>query len=94
MALVARLAVPLESAASTIAIRLDDSGREMTMHVVDPFGLTSRADDETTDGVMTTTTPAFVRLVYGRLGPDHPASSMELVGAVTLEQLRTVFPGF
>jgi hypothetical protein len=35
---------------------------------------------------------AFIRLVYGRLDPDHPATSVAGDSAL-LEQLRAVFPG-
>jgi uncharacterized protein (TIGR03083 family) len=37
---------------------------------------------------------AFVRLVYGRLDPEHTPSGVELTGSVSLDKLRAVFPGF
>jgi uncharacterized protein (TIGR03083 family) len=36
---------------------------------------------------------AFLRLVYGRLDPDHTPSSVSLSG-IELDTLRTAFPGF
>ena len=36
---------------------------------------------------------AFVRLLYGRLDPDHTPTSVEADG-VDLDRLRTAFPGF
>jgi uncharacterized protein (TIGR03083 family) len=37
---------------------------------------------------------AFLRLVYGRLDDTHPAHGEVVADGVTLEALRTVFPGF
>jgi uncharacterized protein (TIGR03083 family) len=37
---------------------------------------------------------AGIRLISGRLGPDHTPEGTTVTGAVTLEQLRAVFPGF
>jgi uncharacterized protein (TIGR03083 family) len=35
-----------------------------------------------------------MRLVYGRLKPQYTPAGVEVTGNVTLDQLRTVFPGF
>lgn len=94
MALFGRLAVPLQTPASTLAVRLVDSGRELTLHLGEPMSLAPRSGGDACDGAMITTTAAFVRLIYGRSGPDLPSSSMELTGPVTMDALRTVFPGF
>jgi hypothetical protein len=37
---------------------------------------------------------SVVRLLAGRLDPDHTPSSVEVTGDVTLEELRGVFPGY
>ncbi|MEU4241826.1 maleylpyruvate isomerase family mycothiol-dependent enzyme [Actinoplanes sp. NPDC026619] len=37
---------------------------------------------------------AAIRLIYGRLRPEHTPADVEVTGNVTLDQLRTVFPGF
>lgn len=94
MALVARLATPVESAVSTLAVRLDDTGQELALSLGDPVSLADRSAGETPDATLTTTTPAFVRLIYGRLSADRTPTSIELVGPITLEHLRNVFPGF
>ncbi len=39
-------------------------------------------------------TPAFVRLVYGRLDPQPAPDTVTVTGAVSLDQLRKIFPGF
>jgi len=94
MALFARLAQPLEIAASTVSVQLVDSGRELTMRLGEPVGLTARSANDACDGAMTTTTAAFVRLIYGRSGPGIGPSSTQVTGPVTMETIRTAFPGF
>ncbi|WP_134765925.1 maleylpyruvate isomerase family mycothiol-dependent enzyme [Nocardioides sp. 1609] len=37
---------------------------------------------------------AFVRLLAGRLGPEHTPGDVEVAGNVTLDGLRAVFPGY
>jgi hypothetical protein len=37
---------------------------------------------------------AAVRLIAGRLGPEHTPPGVSVTGEVTLEQLRQVFPGY
>ena len=50
-------------------------------------------DDGSTDGVLRLPAEGFVRLVYGRLDDDHaPSVELEPRG-LTLDRLRSVFPG-
>jgi hypothetical protein len=49
-------------------------------------------EDGATDGELLLPTESFLRLVYGRLDPDH-TPPLELTGPVTLDELRAVFPG-
>jgi uncharacterized protein (TIGR03083 family) len=37
---------------------------------------------------------AFVRLLAGRLGPEHTPDDVEVTGNITLDGLRAVFPGY
>nr|WP_221377366.1 maleylpyruvate isomerase family mycothiol-dependent enzyme [Actinoplanes polyasparticus] len=53
----------------------------------------------TTDATPATATfdgplEAALRLLSGRLGPDHTPAGLQVTGNVTLDQLRTAFPGF
>jgi uncharacterized protein (TIGR03083 family) len=48
--------------------------------------------DDTTAASVSLPTEAFVRLVYGRLDPDHTPASTSVSG-VDLDLLRKVFPG-
>ena len=51
-----------------------------------------RRSDDTAAASLALPTEAFVRLVYGRLDPDHTPASVAADG-VDLDLLRTVFPG-
>ncbi len=55
-------------------------------------GLAPSSDDTTADAELTLPAEAFVRLVYGRLDPDHTPGSVEAKG-VDLDLLRRTFPG-
>jgi uncharacterized protein (TIGR03083 family) len=48
--------------------------------------------DDTDSPALTMPTEAFVRLVYGRLDPDHTPSTVTSSG-IDLDLLRSVFPG-
>ncbi|WP_436535346.1 maleylpyruvate isomerase family mycothiol-dependent enzyme [Actinoplanes sp. HUAS TT8] len=53
----------------------------------------------TTDDVPATATfdgplEAAIRLVYGRLSPEHTPAGVGVSGDITLDELRAVFPGF
>ncbi|TDO37396.1 maleylpyruvate isomerase family mycothiol-dependent enzyme [Paractinoplanes brasiliensis] len=51
---------------------------------------------EALDATATFTGPleAALRLLTGRLGPRYTADAVQVTGNVTLDELRTVFPGF
>ncbi|QFY07734.1 maleylpyruvate isomerase family mycothiol-dependent enzyme [Nonomuraea phyllanthi] len=46
------------------------------------------------DGTLTLPAEAWVRLVSGRLGPRHTPAAVTTTGAVDLDVLRAVFPGY
>lgn len=46
------------------------------------------------DGELNLPGEAWLRLVSGRLAPEHTPSDVELTGAVDLATLRAVFPGY
>jgi uncharacterized protein (TIGR03083 family) len=48
----------------------------------------------TTDNKLTLPAEALLRMTAGRLGPEHTPSSVTIVGDVTLDDLRKVFPGY
>jgi uncharacterized protein (TIGR03083 family) len=46
------------------------------------------------DGVLQLPTEALIRLVTGRLTPEHTPAGVEVTGALSIDELRAVFPGF
>lgn len=46
------------------------------------------------DAVLTTPTEAWLRLTSGRLAPEHTPPGVDVTGAVDLDTLRAVFPGY
>jgi uncharacterized protein (TIGR03083 family) len=70
-----------------------DPHRDLRLTVDDAVSI-EPADGAPTDGILHLPAEAFVRLVYGRLG-DSAAPSIVLEGdGLTLDRLRSVFPGF
>ncbi len=55
-------------------------------------GITPSSDDTDATAGLTLPAESFVRLVYGRLDPDHTPASVEARG-VDLDLLRSTFPG-
>lgn len=50
------------------------------------------ADDA--DAILTAPAESVIRLLAGRLGPAHTPDTVNLTGDLTLDQFRTVFPGY
>lgn len=78
-----------------VRVRIVTSGpaRDLALTVDDAVTI-DQWDGGSTDGVLRLPAEALVRLVYGRLDDKH-APPIELDSdAVTLDRLRSVFPGF
>lgn len=85
---VARAGKP-EAQARTLAIRTTDPERSFTLTTAPEVALTAGADGEPD---LSLPAEALLRLVYGRLDPDH--SPADLAQDPTIVALRPVFPGF
>ena len=48
----------------------------------------------TPDATLEIPAESWLRLVAGRLAPEHTPAGVSATGAVTLDQLRQIFPGF
>ena len=66
--------------------------RDFVVSVADPVSVEIPDPDASYDGAIDLPAEAFVRLVYGRLDPDHTPEVTES-GARGLADLRRVFPG-
>ena len=77
-----------------VSVEVRTTSPERAYHLdLGPTGVTlSPSLDDTDAAELSLPTEAFVRLVYGRLDPDHTPASVSATG-VDLDLLRTVFPG-
>ena len=93
-ALIGHLARPLESGPVSVDVQLSDVGRNLRLEVGESVSFDDVESGGNADGSLVIPTAAFVRLVYGRLGPEQTPDSVEATGSVSLDQLRQIFPGF
>ncbi len=76
----------------TEAVRLDVADSGYGLSITDQVSLLAPIHDPT--ATFSGPLEAAIRLLAGRLGPNHTPSDLEITGNTTLEHLRTVFPGF
>lgn len=78
-----------------LEIRTVRPERRLILAIDDKVSLSEPAEgDKPVDGTLDLPAAAFVRLVYGRLDPDHTPADVKTEGAADLDELRRVFPGF
>jgi uncharacterized protein (TIGR03083 family) len=78
---------------ATIAVRLTSPERSFGLDVRDAVAIVATPDAP--DAVLTAPAEWWLRLVSGRHAPEHTPAAVEITGdAVTLDDLRRVFPGF
>jgi hypothetical protein len=73
-------------------VRTINPEREFSLRVGGEVDLTPW-EDGTAHGEPRIPAEAFVRLVYGRLDPDHTPPETEMTGSVRLDEIRQVLPG-
>jgi uncharacterized protein (TIGR03083 family) len=88
---VARFAAKPSGAERTYVVRTSDPVKTFTIALTSDAVATDEGDPGATADVELPA-EAFIRLVYGRLDPDHTPS--DIAGAAHLDELRAVFPGF
>ncbi len=74
---------------TTVSVRTTEPGLELAV-VMTPDSVALTPSEPATEPDLTLPAEAFIRLVYGRLDPDHTPPG---VGGPAVEQLRLVFPG-
>ncbi|GAA0442636.1 hypothetical protein Acor_79860 [Acrocarpospora corrugata] len=78
---------------ATVAVRLTSPERSLGLDIRDAVTIVDVPSAP--DAVLTAPAEWWLRLVSGRHAPEHTPASVELTGdAVTLDDLRRVFPGF
>lgn len=74
-----------------LAVRTTDPEQRFLLRVDEAVELTETSDPGT-ENELRIPAEAFLRLVYGRLDPDHTPHH-EMTGDVSLDDLRRIFPG-
>ncbi len=83
----------LDGATADLRVVTGEPDREFGLAISQSVGLVE--SPVAPDGVVLAPTEAFVRLLAGRLTPEYTPVDVAVEGsAVTLDQLRRVFPGF
>ena len=90
VSVIAGLVARPPAAPSTVAVRTVDPERSLSLVMTsDSVQLTSAPP--ASDAELSLPAEAFVRLIYGRLDPEHTPTGVE---GPTVEELRKVYPGF
>ena len=76
-----------------VRVGTTDPQRDLVVSVGETVAIDAAEPDDSYDGSVDLPAEAFLRLVYGRLDPDHTPAFTES-GARGLADLRAVFPGF
>lgn len=74
------------------SVQLEIVGSGYGLLIADSVAIVSQTDHPTAS--FTGPLEAAIRLIAGRLGPKYTPRDLTVTGNVTLEELRTVFPGF
>jgi uncharacterized protein (TIGR03083 family) len=82
----------LDGRTADLLVRLTDTGETLGLHLADPVAIT--AAPQAPDGELSLTLEAWLRLAAGRLKPQYTPASVSVVGPITLDDLRQVFPGY
>lgn len=72
--------------------RLEIAGSGYALSITDTVTMVTPVNEPT--ATFSGPLEAAIRLIAGRLGPAYTPADLEVTGNITLEELRTVFPGF
>ena len=78
----------------SVAVHLGDTDRQLVLEVEPTMSLRVLRPGDEPDARLDMSTAAFVRLVYGRLGPGRTPDSVVASDPALLDRLRRMFPGF
>lgn len=83
----------LDGRSASIAVHLSAPDRQFGVEIAD--GVSLGAEPSAADVTFSGPAESWLRLISGRLRPEHTPASVTLTGdAVSLDELRRVFPGF
>ena len=78
---------------AVLSVATTDPATEFSLRLDDPVSIDPTPADDA-DGSLTLPAESWLRLIAGRLAPDHTPATLELTGPITLATLRQVFPGY
>lgn len=78
---------------AVLTVATTDPATEFSLRLDDPVSIDPTPADDA-DGSLTLPAESWLRLIAGRLAPDHTPATLELTGPITLATLREVFPGY
>jgi uncharacterized protein (TIGR03083 family) len=82
----------LDGKSATLAVVTSDPAREFGLELGEKVALTDKP--AAADGTLRIPAEAWLRLITGRLAPEHTPAGTEIDGPLSLDDLRKVFPGF
>jgi uncharacterized protein (TIGR03083 family) len=82
----------LDGRTADLAVHLTDQDETLGLRLADPVALTDAPVSP--DGELSLPLEAWLRLAAGRLGPRYTPESVKVVGPISLDDLRSVFPGY
>ncbi|MEA2973418.1 MAG: hypothetical protein QOG82_1876 [Actinomycetota bacterium] len=82
-----------EGGPATIMVETTDPARSYALTIADAVTLAPAPPDGRVDATLRLPAESWLRLIYGRLPPEHTPADVTLTGAITLDDLRRVFPG-
>lgn len=82
----------LEGRTATVRVTTTGPDRTFGLAITDGVALVDAPDDA--DATLTLPAEAWLRLLTGRLRPEHTPAGVEATGSVDLDTLRRVFPGY
>ena len=88
---IGRSAKGQKPAATPVRIAITTTSPARTFSLAIDAEAVSIDDAPASDGAVSLPAEAFLRLIAGRLDPDHTPNSVEVSGAVTLDELRALF---
>jgi hypothetical protein len=82
----------LDGKSASLAIVTSDPVREFGLELGEKVALTDQP--AAADGTLRLPAESWLRLITGRLSPEHTPAGVEIDGPLSLDDLRKVFPGF
>lgn len=76
-----------------LRVRTTEPERDLVLDVGESVSLKPATPEDKTDGGLQLPADALIRLIYGRLDPEHTPPLELTAESVTLDDLRAVFPG-